>query len=124
LDQQYLRRLEPFHDRMVFGINQIDLIEPSNWSTATNCPSKEQRRNIEVILADRAERIGSTLGRQPTLIPYSATRRFGLQELFTALVETTPSRRSWIFSMIKNFDPFDFIPANLRGQLIGKTEKR
>lgn len=31
LDQQYLKRLAQFHDRIVFGLNQIDIVHPMNW---------------------------------------------------------------------------------------------
>ncbi|WP_161952563.1 GTPase family protein [Actinoplanes sp. TFC3] len=127
LDQQYLRHLAPFHDRMVFGINQIDLVEPRDWSEAANCPSRTQRQNIDIIVQDRAERIESIIGRKPVVVPYSATHLYGLQELFTAMVEAAPPRRSWIFSAIKKFDPFDFIPAQLRDRVaqdVGETGRR
>lgn len=38
LDQIYLREFEDLHDRLVFGVNQVDLLEPLNWNTRINLP--------------------------------------------------------------------------------------
>ena len=34
LDQRYLQQLSDCHPRMVFGLNQVDLIEPLDWHPA------------------------------------------------------------------------------------------
>jgi predicted GTPase len=121
LDQFYLEKLKPFHDRMVFGINQIDIVEPMDWSPKTNLPSLEQEANIEAIVLDRKGRLAPILGRQIDVVPYSSKTKYGLQELFTALIGSCPKGRSWIFSVIKNFGPYDLLPAVVRERVVSQV---
>ncbi len=123
LDQQYLQKLDRFHDRMVFGINQIDIVEPMNWSLKTQLPSIEQERHMEQIVQDRRLKLESVVGKDVRIFPYSAKYRYGLQELFTMLVEACPKHRAWIFDAIKNFGPFDFLPDDARQIVIDKLDK-
>ncbi|MGQ4346693.1 hypothetical protein [Streptomyces sp. SAS_275] len=119
LDQQYLEILADYHKKMVFGLNQIDLIEPLNWNPRLNLPSEQQEANIAEIASDRASKISSVLGRAVEVFPYSAGNLYGLQELFTGLMTScSDSKREWIFKEIKNFGPFDFIPAALRDRFV------
>jgi predicted GTPase len=108
LDQRYLEQLAPFHDRIVFGVNQVDIIAPMNWERRVNLPSPEQEDHLAEILHDRQERLAGTLGAARPVIGYSASRRYRLQELFTELLRSCPNERSWIFSAIKNFRHDDF----------------
>jgi predicted GTPase len=119
LDQQYLEILADYHEKMVFGLNQIDLIEPLNWNPRLNLPSEQQEANIAEIVSDRASKISSVLGRAVEAFPYSAGNLYGLQELFTGLMTScSDSKREWIFKEIKNFGPFDFVPAALRDRFV------
>jgi predicted GTPase len=122
LDQLYLKKLEGFHDRMIFGINQIDIVEPMDWSLRTQLPSKQQERNIQEIVRDRRERLESVVGPGVKIFPYSARYGYGLQELFTLLVESCPQHRAWIFDAIKNFSPFDFLPDAARKIVLDKLQ--
>lgn len=59
LDQHYLTQLEEFQDRIVFGLNQVDLVEPMNWPPGLPIPSVEQEKHIAEILKDRGRRLSS-----------------------------------------------------------------
>lgn len=112
LDQMYLRKLSAFHDRMVFGINQVDLVEPISWSKEINLPFGPQEENINDILVNRKELLEEVVGREVKIIAYSAQKRYRLQELFTSLIQSMPEKRAWIYSGLKNFRYDDFIPTN------------
>jgi predicted GTPase len=117
LDQHYLEQLRPFHERMVFALNQVDLVEPLDWNERMNEPSAEQARNLSIILSDRKEKLEKIVGRPITMIDYSARKKYNLQELFTALIEACPRRRAWIFSILKGFHVDDWMPDEVRAQL-------
>lgn len=117
LDQFYLKELRPFHDRMVFAVNQVDLVEPINWNPKLNGPSSVQEANLASILEDRRDKLESVVGRPILLVPYSAGKRYNLQELFTALIEAAPRKRAWIFSSLKGFSVDDWIPVEIRAQV-------
>jgi predicted GTPase len=118
LDQRYLRLFEPYHGKIVFGVNQVDLVEPMNWSGKINLPSDEQLRNIDLIVNDRRARLESVMTAPVVVAPYSARRRYNLQELFTLLIEHCTSERSWMFGALKAFHPDDFIPAAFRDEVL------
>jgi len=123
LDQLYLKKLDRFHDRIVFGINQIDIVEPMDWSLKTQLPSVRQERNLEEIVADRRERLESVMDAEVKIFPYSARYGYGLQELFTLLIESCPKNRAWIFDAIKNFSPFDFLPEAARKVVLDRLQE-
>jgi uncharacterized protein len=108
LDQLYLSKLSAFSERIIFGINQVDLVEPMDWEN-TNLPSEKQSLNIDVIVADRKEKIENVLKRDIKIIPYSARKFYNLPKLFSCIVESCPSDRAWIFGMLKGFSAYDFI---------------
>ncbi len=122
LDQQYLQALKKYHEKIVFGINQIELVEPMNWSKI-NMPSVEQERNISIIIDDRKERLQSVFDAPVVLSSYSAHKGYNLQELFTQLIEHCKSERCWMFGALKAFDPDDFIPTGYRN-LVRRTIDR
>lgn len=118
LDQHYLKQLEEFHGKMVFGLNQVDLVEPMDWDGQINLPSPRQETNIEIIVRDRREKLESILRREIKMVAYSAKDRYQLQELFSAIVEACPPDRKWIFSALKGFRVEDFIPVELRERVL------
>ncbi|MCB9789202.1 MAG: 50S ribosome-binding GTPase [Deltaproteobacteria bacterium] len=124
LDQQYLLRLKSFHGRLVFGVNQVDLVEPCDWSSKTNLPSLVQEQHIAEIVADRKSRIESVVGREITIVQYSAQRKYNLQELFTAMIESCDEERAWIFSAVKGFRPEDFLPDNVRNSVMSAIDEQ
>ena len=118
LDQYYLQSLSKFHNKIVFGINQVDLIEPRDWNEKINLPSQEQLRNMESIENDRKKRLEKVLERKVSICSYSANRKFNLEELFGSLIDNIPESRKWIFDGLKNFSYTDFLPEDLRDQFI------
>jgi small GTP-binding protein len=124
LDQMYLKRLSEYSEKIVFGINQVDLVNPIDWDTKINLPSKEQERNIDLIVKDRKDKIESILKREIKIIPYSADKRYNLQELFTEIIESCPKNRAWIFSAVKGFKPEDFLPEDARDKILEILKSR
>lgn len=120
LDQSYLSKLESFHDRMVFAINQVDIVEPMDWNRVINLPSEKQLENIDTIVADRESKLSQIIGVKTKVEPYSAKHGYRLEELFTAIITTTKMKRRWILDNLKNFNFRDFIPK----ELLAKIEKR
>lgn len=123
LDQQYLLELKKYHNKIVFGINQIELVEPMNWSRI-NMPSVEQEKNLQIIYEDRRDRIQSVLDVPVVLSLYSAHKGYNLQELFTQLIESCNTERAWMFGAIKSFNPDDFIPAEYRDAVRKATDRQ
>jgi len=111
LDQMYLQQLSQFHPKMVFAINQIDIVDPLDWNHKINSPSSLMKKNIEEIVQYRGKKLSAVLNRNIVPIPYSATTGFNLQKLFTSLLYTCDEDRAWIFDGLKNFHFTDFIPA-------------
>ena len=64
LDQLYLRKLKDWHKKMVFAINQVDLVEPAIWNERLNLPSEEMKKNISVICKDRSRKLARILKRK------------------------------------------------------------
>jgi predicted GTPase len=121
LDQMYLEKLSEFSDRIFFGINQVDIVEPIDWDENHNLPSKTQAANIKAIEVDRSERISIVLKRKPTIVSYSAKLHFNLIRLFEEAINTCPPERRWLFDLIKNTSPKDWL-AQAKG--ISEEEKR
>ena len=117
LDQFYLEALAPFHEKTVFALNQVDLVEPMDWDETINLPSVEQEAKIGEIVGDRRARLETVVGRSIVMEPYSAKKRYRLQSVFTALLNAIPEGRAWIFDELKNFRYDDFVPASFRGAL-------
>jgi predicted GTPase len=118
LDQSYLEQLlkdsSDLSERIVFAINQVDLVEPMNWNPKLPIPSKEQMTHIDEIVNDRTQRFSHILGRTDVkIIPYSSKRKYNLEVLFTELLESCAGNRSWIFGGLKNFSFEDAIPNEL-----------
>ena len=122
LDQTYLKELKQFHKKIIFGLNQVDLIEPMNWNSKINLPSEEQIENMNIIVKDRRQKFQDIIGDDIKLIPYSAKMRYNLQELFTSIIISCPSERAWIFQSLKNFRYDDFIPAKIHNIIMDRKE--
>ena len=114
LDQQYLQQLVQFHDRIVFGLNQVDIVHPMDWNDNINMPSMEMEANIAEIVQDRAEKIADVIGRVPDLVPFSVSKGFNLEMLFNRLITSAPEERKFVFDLLKNFSYKDFVPAEVR----------
>jgi|GEM_PF-1820883 len=110
LDQKYLLELKDFHNKILFGINQVDIVDPMNWQI-NNLPSKEQQKNIEEIKKDRENKISETLGQKVKVIPYSNTKGWNLDVLFLELLNTCNTNRKWLFHALKGYRVEDFYPT-------------
>lgn len=124
LDEMYLEKLSDFADKMIFGLNQIDLIEPLNWNHNLNAPSRAQMKNLDIIQQDRKEKIESVLGRPVKMIPYSAKHSFDLQPLFDGAITSCSQERAQVFNIIKNFSHLDFLPQDVRSRVLAQLFKR
>jgi uncharacterized protein len=124
LDQRYLREFPELHERIVFGASQVDLLEPLNWKSGLPIPSREQEAHISEIIIDRSQRLSDTLGRKIEIIPYSSSRGYNLETLFTSLLQSCSGNRSWIFGALKNFSYKDFISVETSEQLKSRGSMR
>lgn len=123
LDQIYLEELKEFTERLVFGINQVDLVYPVDWHPASPIPSVQMEGNINEILKDRSKKIQSTLNQPIRIIPYSAEKGYNLEQLFKLLIDSIPPERKWLFTSLKNFSFKDFVPDELATELIAQPDK-
>lgn len=123
LDQQYISRLKPFQDRIVFGLSQVDLVEPRNWKVGLPIPSREQEENIREIVEDRSVRLSETLARDVEIVPFSSTHGYNLDALFTTMLQSCKDHRSWIFQGLKGFDLEDFIKIEQPGKGVKKQAR-
>lgn len=101
--QKYLRddipRVAPgLADRLVFGLNKIDIVHPPDgWNLLGNYPSEEQRRNIKGRLDETRKKIAEILpGWDGPLVQYSAFRWYNLEVLFEAMLTAVPKERRWV----------------------------
>jgi predicted GTPase len=117
LDQMYLQELFSFHSKIVFAINQVEIIEPQSWNTKINLPTEEQLKNIAIIEKDKKEKLEKIINRQIKICSYSAKSKYNLEELFGLIIDNCPENRKWIFDGLKNFHYTDFIPEEIRSQL-------
>ncbi len=121
LDQLYLPHFEAFHDKIVFGVNQIDLIEPMNWLSDLNIPSVEQERKMNEIILDRIEKLKAVVNIPIKIIGYSSKTGYNMQTLFNIIVDSLPKDRQWIYDGLKGFKVSDFYPQQ---GLINETKKK
>jgi small GTP-binding protein len=107
--QQHIKEiLEYLEGRLVICANKADLLEPAEWHTAFNMPSKEQEENILRRIADIKKKLCKYI---PDLIEerivfYSAKKRYRLNDLFVAMMEARPVKRAWVLET--RFDIADF----------------
>jgi predicted GTPase len=111
LDQLYLEQLSEFHERLVFGVGQVDLVEPMDWTAGVPIPSRQQEQHIREIVRDREDRLGRFLKRQVEITPFSSSRGYNLEALFTNMLKSCRGNRSWIYAGLKSFSYMDFVSA-------------
>jgi len=110
LDQMYLDRLGPLlAGKIVFGISQVDLVDPILWDRARNMPSEEQAKNIALIAKDRADKLGNALGAKVECLPFSAPNYFRLMELYEHIITGVSPDRRWMFELVRTFSTADWI---------------
>lgn len=100
-------------ERLVIGINKIDLIRPGTWNNKYNLPSPEQEESIKTKIEDVLSKINKICKiPENRIIPYSAERWYRLEELFGAMLEACPEDRAWVLysrgkiaNYLKKVDP-------------------
>jgi predicted GTPase len=102
LDQSYLDKIGPPPRRLVFALNQVDLIRPGDWLCCANLPSERQEEHLLEILEDRKAKLASSVGQARPVVACSATRAYRLQELFTELVLACPPGQAAPLRAAKN----------------------
>lgn len=105
VDLSYLDRLDPPPHRLVFALNQVDLIRPGDWLCCPNLPSQRQEERLLEILEDRKAKLAAAVGQARPVVACSATRAFRLQELFTEVVLACPPGRAAPVRAAKNLRP-------------------
>lgn len=114
LDQTYLKRFSAYADRMVLGINQVDLVHPNDWDCRTNLPSPAQTEVLQEIADDRSVRLSSVIdNRRLPVALYSAAHRWRLIELLNLVLSACQTERRFMFDMLSHIKPADFMPASL-----------
>jgi predicted GTPase len=102
-------------ERLVVGINKIDLMQPGKWIEEANLPSDEQEKSVEAYVnyvRDVLREIGIEIGDR--VIPYSATRRYDLHRLFHAMLSACPRERLWVMFGRKELADFrEFVDPSL-----------
>lgn len=89
-------------NRIVIGINQVDLAHPGDWIVDANLPSRQQEKTIGAIKKARLESIRKVYRiDSERIVPYSATKRYKLENLFHALLLGTAGE-AWILSAKKS----------------------
>lgn len=89
--------LTSHQDRLVIGLNKLDQLGPANWNPIANLPSDAQLQNAEVRVAIMKSSIKNVLPNwNGEVVAYSALRRFGLPQLFRALMYAVPTERRWV----------------------------
>lgn len=96
-------------DRLVFGLNQVDRIEPMDWNDAFNIPSRRQEERLKSVVATLSASIYAALQRNPPLVRYSARRGYRLELLFHTLVEQCGDRNQWATAQLKTLSHQDLI---------------
>jgi len=117
IDQSFVTQVLPenLRNRLVVGINQIDKIQPGEWSQKYNLPSKEQEESIK-----RKEEVVfkgfKSVGVEPiSIVSYSAFRNYRLTKLFTSMIDACPPER--ISALLKRGDINSYLSPHLRKEL-------
>lgn len=112
LDQQYLEIFREYKDRIIFGLNQVDLIEPMDWNPNFPIPSKIQRERLNEIIQDRRDKLSKVMGKEVNIIPYSNYKHYNLEPFFTGILESCQTKRKWLLHALKSFQLEDFEISN------------
>jgi hypothetical protein len=90
LKEVVINSMPEVKSRIVIGLNQVDKIGPGEWNKRLNLPSPEQEQSIERRCSDIISKLSAVTGITREQIKYySATQRYCLYELLTAVVNAT-----------------------------------
>lgn len=111
-----------FTDKLVVVINKVDIIAPGEtaWRKDINMPSREQQENLMTFEKYVAKKIKMVLPKWTgEIISYSAKYRFRLDELMTAIVESVPKNRRWVYDRSADVADFkEFIDPRYRDYIM------
>lgn len=117
IDQSFITQVLPekLKGRLVVGINQIDKIEPAEWSKKYNLPSRQQEENIKR-KEESVIRVFASQGIEPSsVVSYSALKNYRLTKLFRAMVDACPPER--VAALLKRGDVKSFLSPELHDEL-------
>lgn len=99
---------EMFIERLVIGLNQIDLLQPGNWYHQANVPSRTQKETITKRIDYIVKRFRDIIPHLDIskIIPYSATHDYHLEQLFEAMLNACSSERGWVLYGRKSIKDF------------------
>lgn len=91
-------------DRLVIGVNQVDLMEPNDWIEGYNVPSKEQKANIERRIEDIKKKLVMVVPKlsKDRILYYSAVKRYRLDGLFSIMLSAAGEKRAWVLDSTKD----------------------
>ena len=110
LDQQYVNELYDYCPNVIFGINQVDTVDPLDWESRLNLPSEVQLKYIKEIEKDRKEKIGSVVQDEVQICSFSARKKYNLSILFSMFIDSLPTERRALYDLIRNFKVEDQFP--------------
>lgn len=116
-DQEIIRDIvmpsnENIGERIVIGINKVDILEPNNWQSWINLPSAEQNRLIKRRIDDVYKHISTVVPQitKKKIIPYSAKKHYRLELLFEAMLNASIEERAWVLGSRKRVADYrDFV---------------
>lgn len=110
-----------FAKRLVIAINKADLIYPgeSSWNHEFNLPSVEQRKQYEEVDQYIKEKIYAVLPTWSGNIEiYSATKRYRLEQLMTAIVNAMEQKKKWTLGEKADVaSPKDLLPKEYQAYI-------
>lgn len=114
-------------EHLVVGLNQVDAIRPGEWRAAPNLPSQEQKVSIEKKVKEIVGKLTRVVPRisSDQIIPYSALRRYRLDDLFAAMLNSCREHRRWVLDSRKSIADFkELLSPELLEKLRDRTYKR
>jgi predicted GTPase len=112
-------------DRLVIGVNQIDLMEPNDWINGFNVPSKEQKENIERRIEDIKKKLIMVVPNlsEDRILYYSAVKRYRLDHLFSVMLSAAGEKRAWVLDFTKDIaDYLELVDPKYRKLLTEKSK--
>lgn len=107
-----------FSKRLVIAANKADLVYPgeASWRREVNQPCEEQRRQYSDLERYLTEKILNVLPDWPGHIEiYSATKRYRLQQLMTAIIKAMEKKRKWMLNDKTDIaSALDLLPPDYR----------
>jgi predicted GTPase len=115
--------LDGFQDRIIFGLNKADLVEPMEWAkTGANLPSHEQEANIAERVTDFVTKMqseGLAFVTKERVVPFSAKHAWRVWEMFASVRGVLPGAKCLSFSRYgrpAEWEPYKTDNSNSKGK--------